>query len=472
MKNTNYYVNDFYRFPIQMQTFMKANGLLDANNKPTADAFKVFNMLNTGAWVGDKIYLNEDRIGTTDFRQLTHLVTQSDDTPYDLTTKVGQEKFYEDYMKGNWKYSGEAINSLSMFASHVPNDLAESKMGDTRTATQDIYSLVYASDYDDILHTGRNKALSDNDTGVSYYPDPELDAQLEEKSSGVGNLISEKTTLVDSNPDFVTNFSTGQGVVFNTQAKDGSISTISNYPWSNTNIADTQPTYKWKVATDAGVQLNKTDGVSGYYDYYNPYLKGNSIALGGGYDTTGKIQEGTFTKDATYNWTIMGADYSSTKREISMVVKGDTDKVNLENLTINVTDQSGEMTKFTPTKTNLANGWVKISAQASSQISQIGLGFTAKAAKLTLNVGEIAVKDSSVRNTPKATTPELTSEYLVARNNQMNLRLNFNHIIDDSIYSYYEIYQKNSDASLTMVGQSNANNYYIKMLQHQFLNFM
>lgn len=468
-KNTSAFLNDFYKFPAKMKSFMKDNGLIDSSGNPTADAFKVFNMINAGAWVDGQIYLNEKRIGTTDFRQLTHVATKPDSgADYDFTNKEDDKQFIQDYLDGNWNYQKKAINSLAIFAAQNANDLAEAKLSSTKSAENDTYGLVYANNYDDMLYTGRNKSLSDDDKGVSYYPNPELDEKLVGKSSGVGNLIQEKTTLVDSNKNFKTNFSTGQGNMFNTLNSDGSVSSISNYPWSNTNIADTQPTYKWKVSTKDGA-LKASDNVSGYYDYYNPYLKGNSIALGGGYDSKGNIIDASFGDKKTFDWTIMGADYSAKNRTVEMVVKLDENKISKNTLTLNITTAEGAQKKYDTTLKDQGSGWVKISAEVNDQISQIGLGFTTKAAKAKINVGQLEVKDTTINKTdvPEA---KISSEYLVERNQKNNIRLNFENILDDNVNSYYEIYQKNTD-SLTMVGQSNANNYYIKNIDSNISEF-
>ncbi|AUB31551.1 endo-beta-N-acetylglucosaminidase [Spiroplasma floricola] len=468
--NTNQFLNDFYVFPNEVKAFTDAKNIKDKK-------FDIYNMFNAGAWVGGKIWLDSNKIGTRDYRDLTHLLVDESGIPYDSTNAESMKKLQKDYMDPNGKvkfakadseYAG-AQNSLSLFAGHVPYDLASQdmdKISSEKSMDLDTYGMVAANNYDDILYTGKKKSLANDDIGLAYFPSNKFDDEISKYphkySYGVGNIVAEKTTLIDSNKKFITNFSTGQGNRFATL--DGSSKyEIKNFPWSNTNIADVQPTYKWMVK-NREKQISAFDGISGYYDYYDPYLKGNSIALGSGYDNNGKIKEASWTKGEKYDWTIMGSNYlTNENKNVEIIFKAPEEIANTVQLSLKDSNNVKTNTNMS-TPTNLGNGWWSIKQDVASSISKIGINFTAVEDKFKINVGQISVVKGDSKNLLEDSNPQtkIQSELEISRGDIKNLRLNFENLIDESIYSYYEIYKKNANDKLTLIGMSNSDNYFIK----------
>ncbi len=448
-ENSDYFLTDFYVYPRNSKKYLEDKGLASSDER-----FNIFNMYNPGGWVYGDIFYNQKRIGTRDVRELAYM-----------------QKNNEDSQNPEWD-TEKAWNSISMFASHVPYDLASREMDSHKNISKidnDTYGLVAANSYDDMLYTGKNKKLSENDKGsVSWNPMD--DESLKDKSYGVGNIVQEKTVLNDENPYFFTNFSTGQGRKFVSQ-HNGSRKTIENYPWSNTNLADVQPTYKWMITknSQSGFSPSKEDNVgniSGYYDYYNPYMKGNSITLGSGYDDKGEISNATFEEGQSYTWNIMGANYTTGEKEISLVYKADKDSA--ESFDIAVTSTSGnELVKENKSDKDLGDGWRQITRKVTGKISKIGLSFTAKKKDFKVSVGELSVQQSEIKKESPANT-KLSSEYIVERNNDLyNIRLNFENLFNpDDLYSFYEVYIKNEKNELIRVGESNKDNYYIKNISN------
>ncbi|WP_339020150.1 endo-beta-N-acetylglucosaminidase [Spiroplasma endosymbiont of Atherix ibis] len=478
--NTNQFLNDFYVFPNEVKSFV------DAKNLNETEKFEIYNMFNSGGWVGGKIWIDSNKIGTRDFRDLTHLLLDENDQPFDSTNPKSMEKLVNNYKNGKIKYKnkgsehGGAQNSMALFAGHVPYDIATQEMDSIskeKSMDLDTYGIVAANNYDDILYTGKKKSLSNNDIGLSYFPSSKFDEEIknnpEKYSSGVGNIVSEKTTLIDKNKNFITNFSTGQGNRFASYSNSSKYEVVKNYPWSNTNIADVQQTYKWMI-NQGEEQISAFDKISGYYDYYDPYLKGNSIALGSGYDNKGQIQEATWKKDENYDWTIMGSNYlTNDNKEIEIIFKAPQEVAKTVQLSLK--DQNNTKITTTSTPTKLENGWFSIKQDVANSVSKIGINFKATQEKFKINVGQISVvkkeSQNSVKKETKTDQTKIQSELEIARWNLKNLRLNFENLIDENIYSYYEIYKKNTNNKLTMIGMSNSDNYFIKNINQNTNEF-
>ncbi|AKX34284.1 endo-beta-N-acetylglucosaminidase [Spiroplasma litorale] len=453
--NSDYFLSDFG------QNFNSSERFTN-NNKEAAR--KVFNMYNVGGWVNEEIYYNKDRIGRYDTKQLAYKYSNKDETE-----KGSDGKPIVKYSYDNSSLGENAIsNSVAMFASQDGYDVANSLGDQLKNVTEverDIYKLVSAAMYDDMLYTGHNRVLDEKDKGVITYTSD--NKKLEKYSYGMGHIIQENTVLNDNNNVFFTNFSTGNGKMFNSINDDGKITSVDNYPWSNSNIGDVQPTYKWRIASSTDQKLQSSDKVSGYYDYYNPYLKGNSISLGSGFNDKGEIQDFDLESSTNYDWWIMGSNYSANKnKKVEFVVKttGDLDPESIKVIydTTKDNEKSLEATKTTTKK--LENDWTRITGEVNSgaPISKLGINF--KGGKGTVKVGEMKVlnSDSQVANSTY-NFDKVTSELDISRDSGLrNYRLNFDNLLKDSdLYSYYEIYGDYSNKILR-IAEGNKNDYYIK----------
>ncbi|ASP28459.1 endo-beta-N-acetylglucosaminidase [Spiroplasma corruscae] len=459
-ENSDYYLTDFGQFAPHSEEYME-------KTKGKKDPLKVFNMYNAGGWVNNKIYYDEDNLGRYDTKLLAYTPT-NDEPIVSGTGNDGQDVYTMEYSDDTTKDKHK--NNISIFASHVSADIASQlsdKLEGVSEEYKDIYKLVASNYYDDMMYTGHNRSITEEDKGVITYTSDK--SVVKDYSYGVGNIIQENTVLNDFNDVFFTNFSTGNGKMFNSLDENGKVKSIDNYPWSNSNIGDVQPTYKWKidkVGTSSTEQLT-SDKVSGYYDYYNPYLKGNSISLGNGFNNKGEIQD--FNLDTgSYNWWIMGTNYQSKKNKtVEMIVKP-TGNVNKDKLKIIYDDTSDNSNgKSVNSKvTELDNGWYKVSAtiNSDSAISKIGLQFNG--GKGTLKVGQMKVVDSSFKTkSNNYNIDSVSSELDIKRESGFKgYRLNFNNIFEDNdLYSYYEIYAEDND-KMYRISESNKNDYYIKNL--------
>ncbi|MBE4704160.1 endo-beta-N-acetylglucosaminidase [Spiroplasma platyhelix] len=466
--NHGQFLQDFYSYPNDSNKW--------SQNHQQFNSFDIYNMYNLGGWVNGEIFYNEKRIGTRDIRELTQRHLDQNGREYQ---NLGKELTDRDNNK--WTFDGRNQNSLSIFQATTAFDLAGiylDRLGHQPTISDDVFATMYANYYDDMIYTGQHRYLTNQDKGTTSW---DSDFSIKDLSYGVGNLVQENTILfddasgVDNVSNFKTNFSTGQGQIF--VSDDGSV--VKNYPWNNRRLFDTQPTYKWNIET-ASNKMPSSD-VFGFYDYYQPYRKGNSIALGSGFDDKGKVLP--FGLKEKINWNIMGTNYNKANKKVNFKYKMTDEKDNWENLSdsigvkILVTFADGSTKEIGVEEVPDVNGWVTISSdlstigELSNKIAKLGLSINplkADAPKIKFNVGEMTVnfnenKQDQLENQTYIT--DLTSENAVTRGNKTSLRLNWN--VDSSLHeqiAYYEIYIQKAFGDTLFVGQTVNNNYYLKNL--------
>ncbi|WHQ36675.1 hypothetical protein [Spiroplasma sp. SV19] len=470
------YVQDFYVWPNDSETWNQRH--------PEYNSFETYNMYNLGGWIGGKIFYNEDRIGTRNITELTQNHLDPNGNPY---TDWNKEK--NDLFANKWTFSGQNRNSITTFAASTARDLANIYLENLKrplTLSDDTYGTIYQNYYDDMVFTGRNRFLSDIDQGsVSWDPNYPVDNY----SFGIGNLVLENTVLFDNDPDalseFKTNFSTGQGRKFVTADQQ----VIDNYPWNNRRLADTQLTYKWDIHDS--VTKRQVPTLTGYYDYYEPYQKGNSIAIGGSFnkvdERTGVIPPGVFNNKVI--WNIMGTNYSQTDKVIGIRYKVSDAKNKVLTLSdlqtkfdikLVVTLDNGDEKEVAPDQLEEDNnGWITFKTNLNQRltlnnekIAKIGLSLNPTGGKgeaFKVNVGEFSVNYNEKKNTNINLTPDyitnLQSEYAIKRDNLSSLRLNWtvNEVYRDEI-AYYEVYLANNNKYYRL-GETMNNNYYVKNLR-------
>jgi len=189
-----------------------------------------------------------------------------------------------------------------------------------------------------------------------------------------------------------------------------------------------------------------------FYDYYDVYQKGNSLAFGGQLKLDGSITEGTWKANSTYDWNIMGSDLSKDSYNISFIVKASHDNKVLNDVieSINVlttftNDGKREIIEFhEPVIENLEDGWSRITIKniATSKektLAKIGLKINIKDnTQFKFNVGEFNI--SKTTNPYKgAKVKKLSSEAIITRGNgKTNVRLEWE--TDNNNYDYFEVY--------------------------------
>ncbi|WP_342276830.1 endo-beta-N-acetylglucosaminidase [Spiroplasma endosymbiont of Nebria brevicollis] len=459
---TGRFLQDFYTYPNDSAQW-------NANHRQY-NKFDTYNLYNLGGWVGGQIFYNKTRMGTRNINELTQEHFDSAGNRYHDPI---QEQ--NDYQNNKWTFSGQDINSISMFASTTPVDLARmylENLGHPITIADDTYATVYANYLDDMVYTGHNRHLSNDDKGTtSWLPKTDVSSL----SYGIGDKELENTVLFDNVvhalQQFKTNFSTGNGQIFvNDDGKQ-----INNYPWNNRRLADTTPTYKWDIKDSTTNDNDKN--IFGFYDYYHAYRKGNALALGGGFDQNGKILPVKFNSEK--QWNIMGTNYSNNKKIINWKYKVSGNHNSDFDVNLGVTFDDGSYHSLAPVNSDDGNCWVSMTVNLDSltiptntKIAKLGLDIKPHnritTTPVTFDVGELRINcPDSVSNSKDDIIPpikKLASEYAITRDNLTSVRLNWDvNPINKENIDYYEIYLQ-QDGNYYRLGETTSCNYYVKNL--------
>lgn len=319
-------------------------------------------------------------------------------------------------------------------------------------------------------------------------------------SFGAGDVQQENTVINDYEPEFTTNFSTGSGINF--AEADGNV--IKNMAWSNKRLQDIAPTYASEVLdvtdfqednlSDEKLTNFSQNKVGGFYDYYNQYEKGNSFALAKGLNYDGSLK-GTDISDKKTLWNIFGTNLSSdavSNKELTIKFKltnntGDS-KADIKNSDFDfsggntiqaaLTLDDGQVVvaplNISSDRDNWFNGTYTFTDDVlanigTRKIAKIGLYIAPTNGQVEfknaiLNVGEMSLKENgnSLVVGQEADSLNIQSEYVVARENELNARISWDE--QDNV-KYYEIFVYDPNAKKSyMVGQTTQNIYYVSQV--------
>ncbi|AUF83850.1 hypothetical protein CXP39_03605 [Mesoplasma syrphidae] len=420
------------------------------------------------------------------------------------------------------------------------------------------YQFFGTNGYLDNSARGYDKLISQNQQNISaiYQSDPRLSYKdfdkrndwnesvqenfmLKEngqktKSYGIGNSFWEKTVVADSvlsndystldknvaneienDPTIETYFSTGSGIQYLNRDQNKNIINNQIYPWTNSRMADVAPTYQWdfwsEKQNDSTVEIETADGkknvskitpygqLTGYYDYYDAYQKGNSLAIGMGYDfdKEGTVKPGIW-KNNSYYWNIMGTNLQKNSYTASFYVKSTLEDSNEKSSNEKISEiaKNTKITAFTSKlseqevdarpevlKTNVEyqkDGWYKISSDLSElnnigkeeRIAKIGVQINpgqddSDAEKqFIFNVGGFTLEKNQVGKFDlpiKDAISKIQNDYIVKRKNKNNINIRFSwNDQNKSLVDYYHIYYSTDKDSWYRVGQTSQNKYYVR----------
>ncbi len=341
-------------------------------------------------------------------------------------------------------------------------------------------------------------------------------------SVGVGSSFLEKTVVADTvidndyssysnkepkeienDPSMTTYFSTGSGIKFINRDSKGKALYDKITPWTNSRLGDVMPTYQWdfwsKEKVQDTIKIDTLDGeknvstitskgqLAPYYDYYNPYMKGNSISVGMGYDfdNDGVVKPGIWYPNQDYYWNIMGTNLSKNNYNVSYFVKkskSDTksnDIINDKNTKITYTtsnENQGPKVIDDTKITEINDGWYKVTADLSklsginsgNRIAKLGLKINpANETKFLYSVGGFNISKNldAEQSTNETTVKKIKNEYVVKRssdNNNVNIRFNWD--IDNKDSDYFNIFYSNDGINWYRLGQTTINKYYLREL--------
>jgi len=455
---------------------------------------------------------NPKFFGTYDFRQLGYAETFSGGKPsYNKNVYNGFSLFLDNGVGtfGSYAYDWAKNNGVKsdvrayLFAAQTTNLFNTIQFSGTNTFISNddtgMQSNKFLNDYNGLNPSGsyqeaafisdprikidnKSKGTEDKFVKENIY-NYQKNNGYNSSSYGIGSLVKEKTTLFDDNQTLnkKTNFSMGSGIKFVNRDQDGNAINANDYPWTNRRLSDILPTYQWKIYDNANPdQPLDIAKIAGFYDYDAVYQKGNSIAIGGGFNQEGKVENASWDPNTVYDWDIMGTNLTSNTHEISFVYNnGNNSDVSF---LVTTTDQKSLISKRQPfprdTVVNLKDGWVKITLNlnqlgninVNNRISRLGLQIKPKNNDFKFNVGEFTINSPTTKpahlDNTIITNP--MAEYVINRtvNNQIlsNVRFQWNATNIEEL-SYYAVYYFD-EKKWYRVGETTQNCYFLKNLKN------
>lgn len=470
---------------------------------PNYHANNLHTMVNASA--------NLQFFGTYDFRQLAYQEAAIAGKPsYNKNVYTGISEYLDsgagsfgsyayDWAK---KHNAKSNIRAYLFATQTTNLFNNIQFSGTNTFINSNNIGMQANklfdDYQDLNENDSYQAaafISDPRIKTTYNkgnPDPFVEDRIynyqtnngyNSSSYGIGDLVKERTTLFDDHQTLnkKTNFSMGSGIKFVNRDQSGNQLVANDYPWTNRRLTDILPTYQWKIYNDAQpnhpLDISK---ISGFYDYDTVYQKGNSIAIGSGFNEKGSIENADWDTTKVYDWDIMGTNLVNNEHHISFIYHSNGNNDNDVKFLVTTTDQKSLISNcqsFSASSSEtLADGWVKITlnlakvngVSTANRISKLGLQIKPHNNSFKFNVGEFTIGSTIANNTNLNNTiisnPE--SEYVIKRtvNNQLlyNVRLQWDAINIENL-SYYAIYYFD-EKKWYRVGETTQNYYFLKDL--------
>ncbi|AKX34345.1 hypothetical protein SLITO_v1c07200 [Spiroplasma litorale] len=409
-------------------------------------------------------------------------------------------------MTGKNSYLSEESKGINEMISQGTQNIDEIYQTDPRIKSSEFDKTEITSPKKQFFEINKDNGLYEFGVGVgkNFLEKTVIaDKVIENDYSDYGDT-NIKDVEKDNDPSLTTYFSTGSGIYFVNRDEDGKLLYNQTFPWSNSRLGDVNPTYQWdfftkpigdscggetlKITTNDGskcvTKITDKGQLSPYYDYYNPYVKGNSISIGMGYDFDdgGKVIEPTWDTSQKYFWNLMGTNLSKNNYKVSYYVKKSSsdksfnNKLTSDEINITYTDSKDNSSPnvITTNVEEINDGWYKISADLSTlnsinsenRIAKLGLNINPKDEKFLLSVGcfKIENKESNIDNT-ESKIKKINNEYVVKRDSEKyNTNIRFNWETEGNEADYYNLFYSNNLISWYKLGQTTMKRHYIHEL--------
>ncbi len=263
---------------------------------------------------------------------------------------------------------------------------------------------------------------------------------------GIANYIPAFTPL--TGVPFTTNFCTGQGHDFYIDGNKLSYPELSADGWNNLSLQDVLPTWRW-IVQSSGTKLTPE------FDFTDAYYGGSCLKISGDLTSDNLIK--LYKADCTVS--------SAAKLDIAFK----TGSIGATNMKVALAFQN-DPSSFTyiDAGSTTSAGWnlktLDLSAFNGQKIAVIGLYFTGGFGNgYEIKVGRIGIYDGII-STP-APPSNLYVENKVDETGFVTLRLRWEHSASN-VY-YYNVFRKNPDSSLTYLGGTANNAYFVPFVKYE-----
>jgi endo-beta-N-acetylglucosaminidase D len=247
---------------------------------------------------------------------------------------------------------------------------------------------------------------------------------------------------------FVTNFCTGQGYDFYINGEKLSYPELSTTGWNNLSLQDVLPTWQWIVQSN-GTKLSPG------FDFTDAYYGGNCLKISGDLTNDNLIKLYSTNVLVSFN----------TKIEVAFK----TGNIGITNMKIGLAFESNpSVFNYFDAGNTTTPGWnlktTDIGSYSGEKISMIALFFTGGFGNgYEMKVGRLGIYNGKIE-TPNPPT-NLYVANKVDESGYITLRLRWDLSTSD-IY-YYNVFRRNQDNSLTYLGGTANNAYFVPFVKYE-----
>ncbi len=245
---------------------------------------------------------------------------------------------------------------------------------------------------------------------------------------------------------FLTHFNSGQGNLF---AVDGEVSRVGD--WNNRGLQEVLPTWRWRIDSTAPELVPELD-------WNEAYNGGTSLKVSGDLDAANQLDLFATQLDIAGDTVLQiafktGTSASASHLEVGLTFEDGLGLGPLELLDVGDTTTDGWNTKE-----------FDLSAFSGQTLARLSLRFAAAApvSGYTIHVGKLAILQGP------ADVPQPPSNLMIVNKVEptpqtATLRLTWDHSADD--VHAYNVYRRNPDDSLTYLGGTANNAYFVALLE-------
>ncbi|ARU91040.1 hypothetical protein SCLARK_00283 [Spiroplasma clarkii] len=281
--------------------------------------------------------------------------------------------------------------------------------------------------------------------------------------SGIGSVINERTVL--TNPEFVTNFSTGQGIKYFQEGK-----MIENSIWNHRGVMDIMPTYQWIIENGGGNNFDAD------FTYSKAFSKGNALRFASSNYSTenGEYEGGTLKENGTTKVKLFSGDIPITDQVMQInlsAVAGAKDLLGSSNNSLDVkfnlefTDNTSKVVEAVNNGfIKGSENWYDLSANLSEftgkNLKSIGLIFegTQDQSGVFIDLGQMSLAKSAKTENIEF-VDDINFEYVISDSEFANIRMYWNEASTKG--DRYEIYQI-VDGKEVFLGTTRTNAYFLQ----------
>jgi endo-beta-N-acetylglucosaminidase D len=263
---------------------------------------------------------------------------------------------------------------------------------------------------------------------------------------GIANYIPAFTPITEV--PFVTNFCTGQGYDFYIDGEKISYPDLATDGWNNLSLQDVLPTWRW-IVQSGGTKLQPE------FDFTDAYYGGNCLKI------SGDLTSDNLIKLYKSNCLVS----SDTKLEIAFK----TGSIGLTNMKVGLAFENNPSTfTYLDVGSTSTIDWnlktIDLGSHSGEKIAVIALFFEGGfGTGYEIKIGRLSIYNGSI-DIPNPPT-NLYVENKVNESGFVTLRLRWDHSTSE-VY-YYNVFRKNQDNSLTYLGGTANNAYFVPYVKYE-----